>query len=226
MRRSWFGSCSRRGSDEHAEVAADRKIRSTADNQDSADAGVLGDLGRRLGEIGGHIGIDRVALLRTVKAQGRDAIGNIQQHRPQGAGGLTPTRRIGVLLKSPEASLVNRDEMCKVSVEHSAGLLAPAAVASRHQQAAIGQIDKSLRFGARVEMPGDRAPGVAAHRAGTVVITANAKRHALGSTAGEFRVEYFIQLSTVAGSERRVEGAGQICSVAVFHPLIPFPGSF
>ena len=70
-----------RCSGEYAEVAANRKVRSVAGNQDGANAGVLRDLGRRLGEIGGHVGIDRVALLRSVEAQGRNAIGEIEQHR-------------------------------------------------------------------------------------------------------------------------------------------------
>jgi hypothetical protein len=93
------------------------------------------------------------------------------------------------LLERADAPLVDRHQMRKVCIKGNAALLAPAAIAARHQQAAIGEIDKSLRLGARVEMPGDRAPGVAAHRGRTVVMTANAERHALGGAAGEFRVE-------------------------------------
>ena len=79
--------------------------------------------------------------------------------------------------------------MRKVCIKGRAALLAAAAIAARHQQAAIGQIDKSLRLGARVEMASDRAPGVAAHRGGTVVMAANAERHSLGGAAGEFRMQ-------------------------------------
>jgi ABC-type branched-subunit amino acid transport system permease subunit len=166
-----------------------RTVTNGAGDQDGANAGVLGYLGRRLGEIGGHFGIDRVALLRTVEAQGRDAIDEIEQHGPQGAAGLTPARGVGVLLESADTPLVDRHQMRKVCVKGNAALLALAAIAARHQQSAIGQIDKSLRFGARIEMAGDRAPGVAAHRGWTVMMTANAKRHSLGSAAGEFRVQ-------------------------------------
>jgi hypothetical protein len=114
-------------------------------------------------EIGGHVRIDRVALLRTVEAQGRDAIGEIEQHGPQRAAGLTPARRVGVLLKRANAPLVDRQQMRKVRIEGRAALPAPAAIAARHQQAAIGQI--------------------------TVVMTTNAKWHSLGRASGEFRVE-------------------------------------
>jgi hypothetical protein len=209
-----------RGSGEYREVAADRKIRTIAGDQHGADARVLGDLGCRLGEIGGHVGINRVTLLRTVEAQRGNATGEIEQHGAQGTGGLTPARGVGVLLERPDAPSVNCNHMRKVCIESGATLLATAAIAARHQQAAIGQIEKPLRFGARVEMPGDRAPGVAAHRGGTVVMTADAERHSRGGAAGEFRMQQRIQLRPVAGGERGIESPCEIGSVAVFHPVL------
>jgi hypothetical protein len=46
-------------------------------------------------------------------------------------------------------------------VERRAALLAPTAITARHQQAAVGEIEKTFGFGARFEMPRDRTPGIA-----------------------------------------------------------------
>jgi hypothetical protein len=46
-------------------------------------------------------------------------------------------------------------------VERRAVLLAPTAITARHQQAAVGEIEKTFGFGARFEMPRDRTPGIA-----------------------------------------------------------------
>src|SRR5580692_1212584 len=95
-----------RSSSEYAEVATDRKVPTTASDQDGANASVLGNLGRRFGEIGGHVRVDRIALLRAVETQSRHAVGEIEQHGLQGTAGLAPTRRIGVLFERADAPLV------------------------------------------------------------------------------------------------------------------------
>jgi len=82
-----------------------------------------------------------------------------------------------------DPSVRDRDQMRKGNVQGPTVLLATAAIAACHQQAAVGEIEEAVRFGARFEMPGDRAPGVAAHGGRTVVITADAERHSLGGTS-------------------------------------------
>ena len=82
----------------------------------------------------------------------------------------------------------------KAASSSSAALLAAAAITAGHQQAAIGEIEKPFRLGARLEMPGDRAPAVAPHRRGAVMIAADAERHALGGAAGEFRMQQRVEL--------------------------------
>ena len=60
-----FGNCSRAVC-EHPEIAADDKVRSIAGDQHGAHIGPFGNLGCGLGEIGGHLRIDRVALIRAI----------------------------------------------------------------------------------------------------------------------------------------------------------------
>jgi hypothetical protein len=107
-------------------------------------------------------------------------------------------------------------------VERRAALLAPTAITARHQQAAVGEIEKTFGFGARFEMPRDRTPGIAPHRRGTIVIAADAERHSFGNAAGELRVEQRVELSPVAGGERGIERTCEIGVFAVFHPFGPF----
>jgi hypothetical protein len=84
----------------------------------------------------------------------------------------------------------------------------PRPITAGHQKAAIGEIEKPFRLGARLEMPGDRAPAVAPHCGGPVMIAADAERHALGGAAGEFRMQQYVELLAVTGGKRGVEGAG------------------
>ena len=121
-----------------------------------------------------------------------------------------PACGVGKLLERLDASLVDRDQMRKGCVERGAALLAAAAITAGHQQAAIGEIEKPFRLGARLEMPGDRAPAVAPHRGGSVMIAADAERHALGGAAGEFRMQQRVELRAVAGGKCGVERAGEI----------------
>ena len=121
-----------------------------------------------------------------------------------------PACGVGELLERLDAPLVDRDQMREGCVERGAALLAAAAITAGHQQAAIGEIEKPFRFGARLEMPGDRAPAVAPHRRGSVMIAADAERHALGGAAGEFRMQQCVELLAVAGGKRGVERAGEI----------------
>ena len=64
----------------------------------------------------------------------------------------------------------------------------------------VGEVEERFRFGMRLEMPGDRGPTITAHRGGAVVIAANAERHALGGTAGKFRMQQRIELLLGKGS--------------------------
>ena len=120
-----------------------------------------------------------------------------------------PAGGVGKLLERLDASLVDRDQMRKGRIERGAALLAAAAITAGYQQAAIGEIEKPLRLGARLEMPGNRAPAVAPHRRGSVMIAADAERHALGGAAGEFRMQQRVELLAVAGGKRGVERAGE-----------------
>ena len=129
-----------------------------------------------------------------------------------------PAERVGKLLERLDASLVDRDQMRKGRIERGAALLAVAAITAGDQQAAIGEIEKLFRFGARLEMPGDRAPAVVPHRRGAVMIAANAKRHALGGAAGEFRMQQRVELLAVAGGKRGIERAGETGRVGFIHP--------
>ena len=74
-----------------------------------------------------------------------------------------PTRGVGILFERLDAPLVDRNQMRKGSVEWRAALLAAAAIAAGHQQAAVGEVEELFRFGARLEMPGNLAPAVAPH---------------------------------------------------------------
>ena len=121
-----------------------------------------------------------------------------------------PARGVGELLERLDASLVDRDQMRKGGIERGAALLAAAAITAGHQQPAIGEIEKPFRLGAGLEMPGDRAPAVAPHRGGAVMIAADAERHALGGAAGEFRMQQGVELLAVAGGKCCVERAGEI----------------
>src|ERR1700682_2953496 len=112
--------------------------------------------------------------------------------------------------------------MRKGCVEGGPALFAPTAIAARHQQAAVDEIKEAVRFGARFEMPRDSPPGIAAHRGGTIMVTADAERHSLGGAPAEFRVQQRVELIPVTGGERGVESACEIGSFAVFHPSIPF----
>src|SRR5437879_10558422 len=126
---------------------------------------------------------------------------------------------VGKLLKRLDASLIHSNQMRKGCVQNGAALLAAAAITARHQQTAIGEIEKPFRLGVRLEMPGDRAPAVAPHGGGPVMIAADAERHALGGTAGEFRMQQCVELSAVAGGKRGIERAGEIGGADVFHPV-------
>ena len=132
-----------------------------------------------------------------------------------------PARGVGKLLERLDAPLVDRDQMRKGRIERGAALLAVAAITTGHQQTAIGEIEKPFRLGARLEMPGNRAPAIAPHRRGSVVIAADAERHALGGAAGELRMQQRIKLLAVAGGKCCVECAGEIDGAAVFHPDDP-----
>ncbi len=132
-----------------------------------------------------------------------------------------PARRVGVLFERLDAPLVDGDQMRKGRVERCAALLAEAAITACHQQPAVREIKEPFRFGPGLEMTGNLAPAVAPHRAGTVVVAADAERHALGGAAGEFRMQQRVELIAVAGGERRVERAGEIGRALAFHSLVP-----
>jgi hypothetical protein len=93
------------------------------------------------------------------------------------------------LIERLYAPLVDRNQMRKGCIENGAALLAAAAITAGYQQTSVGEIEKPFRLGAGLEMPGDRAPAIASHRARAVVITADAERHALRGAAGEFRMQ-------------------------------------
>src|SRR5882757_6777538 len=95
-------------------------------------------------------------------------------------------------------------------IKCGATLLAAAAITAGHQQTAIGEIEKPFRLGPRLEMPGDRAPAIAPHRRGSIMIAADAERHALGGAAGEFRMQQCVELFAVASGKCGVERAGEI----------------
>src|SRR4051794_40014519 len=98
--------------------------------------------------------------------------------------------------------------MRKRCIERCATLLAAAAISAGYQETTVGEIEKPFRLGARLEMPGDRAPAVAPHRGGSVMIAADSERHALGGTASELRMQQRVELGAVAGGKRGVEPAG------------------
>src|ERR1700738_4172464 len=98
-----------------------------------------------------------------------------------------PTRGVGILFERLDAPLVDRNQMRKGSVEWRAALLAAAAIAAGHPQAAVREVGGMFRGGARLAMSGNRAPAVAPHRGGTVVVATDAERHSLRGAAGEFR---------------------------------------
>ena len=117
--------------------------------------------------------------------------------------------------------MVDRDQMGKGRIQRSAALFAVAAISAGHKQAAIGEIEKPFRLGARLEMPGDRAPAVAPHRGGSVMIAADAERHALGGAAGELRMQQSVELLAVTGGKRGVERAGEPGRGDFVHPDDP-----
>ena len=111
--------------------------------------------------------------------------------------------------------------MRKGGIKYRAALLAVTAITAGHQETTVGEIEKPFRLGARLEMPGDRAPAVAPHRGGSVMIAADAERHALGGTAGELRMQQSVELLAVTGGKRGVERAGEPGKGDFIHPVDP-----
>src|SRR6187551_1586352 len=93
-------------------------------------------------------------------------------------------------------------------IQRSTTLFAPAAIPALHQQTPVGEVREFFRLGAGLEMPGDRAPAIAAHRSGAVVVAPDAEGHALGGAADKFRMQQRVELFAVARSQRSVERAG------------------
>ena len=111
--------------------------------------------------------------------------------------------------------------MGKGCIERSAALLAATAITAGYQQAAIGEIEKPFRLGARLEMTCNCAPAVAPHRRGTDMIAADAERHALRGAAGEFRMQQRVELLAVTGGQGGIERAGEAGGGDVVHPDDP-----
>jgi hypothetical protein len=74
-------------------------------------------------------------------------------------------------------------------------------------------------------MPGDRAPTIPSHCGGSVMIAADAERHALGGAAGELRMEQRVELIAVACGKGRIKRAGEIGRGDFVHPDEP-PSKF
>ena len=96
-------------------------------------------------------------------------------------------------------------------------LLALAAIAPRHEQAILADVEKTLGLGARREMPGDGSPTVAAHGGSSFMASADAKRHAFRDLASEVGMEQGIEPVPVAGGKRRVERPRQIGMSSSLH---------
>ncbi|HMM88069.1 hypothetical protein [Bradyrhizobium sp.] len=146
---------------------------------------------------------------------------DIEQHGSKWTGCVMPACGVGILLQPLDASLVDCDQVGKGGIQHGAALLTSPAITALHQQAPVFEVEEFFRLGKRLEMTGDRAPAVAAHRGRAVVIAADAKRHPLGGATGEFRVQQYVELRTVAGSKRSVQSACEISRGVAFHPKLP-----
>ena len=199
---------------EQAEVAARREHRPVAAEHHHPHRVVLGQPGGHLGEVLRHRRVDRVAVVGPVEPDGGDAVGDFERERRERRRGRAPAGGVRVLLQRADPPVDDRDQVREARVDGTAAASSPARVPPGDEQAAVVEREEPLGLRDGGEVPTDRAPPVAAHRLGPVVVAADPERHAVGQHALEVRRQQRVERRPVARGQGLVQASGQVgCGV-------------